>query len=275
MQAHSDLSSKPMPRHPARLTLRFPLLAALLLAPGLACWSGCAAVDNVVADAISAPASDIRARGGADAVGPHVLMTRATPAHPGDRPRADALAQALRRSTEKYQDVERALDDGYEPFPANPPPTLEEIHYVHRDRSGREARQIDPQQPGALLYRRTAGGGLRLVGAMVTAPAEATLEELDARVPLSVTQWHLHTNICVPKPLWDGDQWARALPSGEPAFGPDSPIATEAACQEVGGRFLPTVFGWMAHAYVYLDGDPWSMHGGHGMAGHRDEAAHH
>ncbi len=90
----------------------------------------------------------------------------------------------------------------------------------------------------------------------------------DARVPLSATRWHLHTNVCVPKPIWDGDAWARTLADGRPVFGPDSPIATEAGCDDVGGRFLPTVFGWMAHVNLFAEdpADVWNA-----MYGHEDE----
>ena len=41
---------------------------------------------------------------------------------------------------------------------------------------------------------------------------------------------------------------------GKPVFGPLSPIATREACEAVGGRFRPKVFGWIVHANV-LDGD--------------------
>jgi hypothetical protein len=34
-------------------------------------------------------------------------------------------------------------------------------------------------------------------------------------------------------------------------FGPASPIATEEACDAVGGDFHATTFGWMVHANVF------------------------
>ncbi len=179
-----------------------PVLAAMLL------LGGCVRViDDTVAGAISKPATEVRARAGAEPMrgDPQTLMTRLRPARAGDR------------------DVEAAEAAGYRSFPPEPGPTDRMIHYVHRDLSQREIKRIDPTRPGALLYERDGEGGLRLVGAMFTAPVEAPLEELNARVPLSATQWHLHQNVCVPRSLWDKQQWARKLPGDRPAFGPGSP----------------------------------------------------
>jgi hypothetical protein len=94
---------------------------------------------------------------------------------------------------------------------------------------------------------------------MYTAPQRSTLDDLDRRVPLSIARWHLHTNICIPR-LGERDRW-RETRDGRPLFGPASPIATEAACYAVGGRFLPKLFGWMVHVNVLAD-DPgaiWAM----------------
>ena len=260
-----------LPPRPARASTMWAAAVAALVA-----LSGCATiVDNVVADAISAPAADARALRGAYAMGPHASMTRLTPPEPGDRARAERLLAETRQSIARYRDVEDAVADGYEPFPAAPPPDLQVIHYVHRGRSADEQEAIDPDAPGSLLYERDGRGGLRLLGAMYTAPVGASLAELDARVPLSVTQWHLHQNVCVPRPIWDEEAWGRRLPSGEAAFGPESPTATEPACDRLGGRFLPTVFGWMAHLNVYAEDpdDVWNAMYGHDDHGGMDHGA--
>ncbi len=92
------------------------------------------------------------------------------------------------------------------------------------------------------------------------------------RVPLSMTRWHLHTDICLPRPMWDRQEWGRVDTDGRPLFGPESAVAEAEQCQALGGRFAPAVFGWMAHAYVYAE-DPdaiWKPLSGHG-SGH----AHH
>jgi hypothetical protein len=51
-------------------------------------------------------------------------------------------------------------------------------------------------------------------------------------------------------PLARRERW-RERRDGAPVFGPESPIATREACAAVGGRFVPSIFGWMAH--VELD----------------------
>lgn len=248
-------------------------LSALALA-------GCATmIDNAVADAISAPARDVRARHGAAPMpgDPQTLMTHLTRPAAGDHDRAHRIEGEARRALRRFHNVEDALEAGYRPFPAEPPPELQVIHYVHTGID--ETDGVDYARPGSLLYERDGRGGLRLLGAMYTAPVTADLDELDRRVPLSVTQWHLHQNVCVPRPLWDEAAWARRLPSGDLAFGPGSPTSTERACDRLGGRFLPTVFGWMAHVNVFAHdpADVWNAHYGHdapdGGGSHR--AGHH
>ncbi|MDT0630421.1 hypothetical protein RQM47_13185 [Rubrivirga sp. S365] len=250
------------PPRPARASTVWAAALALAALPGCATM-----VDDAVADAISAPTADVRALGGADPMpgDPHASMTRLTRTQPGDRARADRLLAETRRSIARYRDVEDAVADGYRPFPPEPTPGLQIIHYIHQQRSAAEQDVINPDAPGALLYERDGRGGLRLLGAMYTAPADAPLAELDARVPLSVTQWHLHQNVCVPRPIWDEAAWARTLAGGEAAFGPESPTATPSACDQLGGRFLPTAFGWMAHLNVYADdpADVWNAMYGH------------
>src|SRR5271170_7096928 len=45
---------------------------------------------------------------------------------------------------------------------------------------------FDPARPTSLLYKKTADGGYRLVGVMYTDRVDASLEEIDARIPLRV-----------------------------------------------------------------------------------------
>ena len=90
---------------------------------------------------------------------------------------------------------------------------------------------------------------------MYTVPATATLDELDARVPLSLVQWHLHTNICIPKGSEARDA---ASDMGRNAkFGPRGSITTEEACTAAGGRFRAQSLGWMVHVNV-MSPDPWA-----------------
>ena len=243
-----------------------PRLFPAALAVAVVGLGGCVAmIDNAVADAISAPASEVRAREVAAPMpgDPQTLMTRRLGSRRGDRQRADQIEAAARRALRPYRDVRDAEAAGYRSFPPEPDPSLRVIHYVNTGIN--EDDGVDYARPGSLLYERDGRGGLRLLGAMYTAPVSASPAELDRRVPLSVTQWHLHQNVCVPRPLWDEGEWARTAPGGRPLFGPGSPTVTEAACDRVGGRFLPTVFGWMAHVNVFAEdpADVWNAHYGH------------
>ena len=185
---------------------------------------------------------------------PHLRLSPVRSVTPDDSEKANQLAQQTKESLAKYADVRDAVDAGYTEFPPNPDENLKIIHYVNPWLSFLESWRIDPEQPGALLYQKQADGQLQLIGAMYTAPAEASMEELDKRVPLSITRWHLHTNMCLPEPVWDEQQWQRQI-DGKPVFGPDSPIATQAECQQVDGKFEPSVFGWMVHVYAFAS-DP-------------------
>ena len=197
------------------------------------------------------------------AADPHMRMTPVHPATPDDITKADQLAQQVRRAIAQYPNVRDAEKAGYIQFPPKAD-DLTIVHYVNPWLSYLETWRLDPKQPGSLLYERQTDGSLHLLGAMFTAPAEMSLEDLNKRVPLSVTRWHLHTNICVPEPIWDEAQWARQR-NGQPLFGPDSPIATEKECSTVGGKFNPTIFGWMVHANVFAENpaDVWNPMYGH------------
>ncbi|MEO0538599.1 MAG: hypothetical protein AAF215_32650 [Cyanobacteria bacterium P01_A01_bin.123] len=189
----------------------------------------------------------------------HMRMTPERPSPTADEiAHTDQLADEIRAAIAPYTDISVAEADGYRPFPPDSD-ELTIVHYVHGWRSLLEHQRIDPTQPGSLLYERQPDGSLKLLGVMFTAPVDATEAELNQRVPLSITRWHLHTNICIPDPIWDADQWAQ-VQNGQPLFGPESPIATESACTAIGGEFLPTVFGWMVHANVYAENpaDVWN-----------------
>ncbi|HXP09098.1 MAG TPA: hypothetical protein VN828_11410, partial [Acidobacteriaceae bacterium] len=124
----------------------------------------------------------------------HMSMTAARPVQPGDQQKADAVVTAARQAMAPYEDYHKALADGYEIFLPNIPQP--QYHFT-RYEYGLEARlHFDPLKPTSLLYRKTADGGYKLIGAMYTDRADATEEELNDRIPLSIGRWHQHINFC-------------------------------------------------------------------------------
>jgi hypothetical protein len=136
-----------------------------------------------------------------------------------------------------------ALNDGFKIFLPNIPQP--EYHFTSYRNGFLEAFTFDPRRPTSLLYRKTSTG-YELVGAMYTMPKRASEDQLNARVPLSVAMWHLHTNLCMPpSAVLRNADWTR--------FGLKGSIATQDACDAAGGRFRPSIFGWMVHVYPYED----------------------
>jgi hypothetical protein len=91
---------------------------------------------------------------------------------------------------------------------------------------------------------------------MYTAKKDATEDELNARIPLSIAQWHAHVNFCL-APL--SQLGAGLQPHSK--FGMNGSIATKDACDAANGRFLPQVLGWMVHVYPLekTQADIWSV----------------
>jgi hypothetical protein len=107
------------------------------------------------------------------------------------------------------------------------------------------AFEFDPTKPTSLLYEKD-GNDYKLIGAMYTAPASFTEEQLNERVPLSVAQWHQHVNMCRP-PKGHGIE----MLGQNPRFGLNGSISTREACEAAGGTFMPHIFGWMVHVYPW------------------------
>jgi hypothetical protein len=194
--------------------------------------------------------------GGALSANPHMRMSPVRAASRADSARAAQLVDRARVALVKYKDVGVAERDGYRMFAPNIR-NQPVYHFTNLRLAIRERFKFDPAQPSSLLYKKNPDGSLRLVGAMYTAPKDATPEELNARVPLGIAQWHLHTNMCVPR-LTQNARW-KEVSNGKPVFGPASPITTRAACDTVNGKFLPVVFNWMVHANLYED-NVWADH---------------
>jgi hypothetical protein len=202
---------------------------------------------------------------------PEDLHLRLTPTRPGthaDSVRAADLVDAMRRDLAAYRDVHVAEADGFRSFL---PGVKQAVRHFTNWRWAIEAMlRFDVAKPTSLLYREEPEGQFQLIGAMYTAPARFSMEELDDRIPLGIARWHEHVNWCLP-PRGEAGRW-REQRDGHPVFGPQSMIATRAGCDSVGGRFRPRVFGWMVHVQAFESDDPrviWST--GH----HHHEPAEH
>ncbi len=171
----------------------------------------------------------------------HMFMTHMRPQQPADVERTNEIVTQLRAGIEKFRDYHVALNEGYRIFLPNLP--QKEYHFTNYKNGFLETFTFDPARPTSLLYKKTATG-YELVGAMYTMPKSATEDELDARVPLSIAMWHLHTNLCMPpRSQFRNADWSK--------FGLKGSIASQEACDAAGGRFSPVVFGWMVHVYPY------------------------
>ena len=205
---------------------------------------------------------------GMSAMAGHMYMTSARQPSPGDQKKADAIVAAAKQAMAPYTDYHKALADGYEIFLPNiPQPQYHFTNYEY----GREAHtKFDPLKPTSLLYKKTADGGYKLVGAMYTDGVNATEGELNERIPLSIAHWHQHINFCKAP----ADQKAQYFgPNAK--FGLHGSITTKEACDAAGGTFQPHLFGWMVHVYPF-ETDPkkvWSIdddNEGHDNMNHMD-----
>ena len=176
-------------------------------------------------------------------VGPHMKMTKLRAVQPGDQHRADEVVQTARTVAEKYQDYKVALADGYKIFLPNVP--QKQYHFTNYWNGFLAGMHFDASRPTSLLYDKV-GDGYKLVGLMYTAKKDASEDELNARIPLSIAQWHAHINFCAPP----RDRQREALPPNA-KFGFAGSISTKQECEAAGGNFLPQIFGWMVHVYPF------------------------
>ena len=194
---------------------------------------------------------------------PHMGMTKMRPPQPGDQARADAILAAAKKAAERYRDYRKAEADGYAIF--MPDQHQNVYHFIRESSNLGDKERFDPDQPPALLYAKIEGpsAGYKLIGVMYMARYGATDEELNARIPLSIAQWHVHLNMCVP-PQPEARNWLM----GDPTFGLNGSITTAEACTAAGGYFKPHLSGWMVHVYPF-ETDPAKVWGAgmddHGM----------
>ena len=243
--------------------MRYALLLLYVVAAGCHRGGGAPATDDQAMtpeqhpDEHAAMAADHAMAGMVSNEDLHMRLTPLRPLAPGDSARAAEVLAVMRRELAKYRDIHAAEADGfrnYIPAGAAPIEHFTKIRWAFQARNG-----LDPARPTSLLYQRAADGGLTLIGAMFTAPPKTSDAELDARLPLSIARWHQHINWCLPGgALADARRRWTETRDGQPVFGPKSPIATAEACEAVGGRFRPRLFGWMLHVMAFSGDDPWN-----------------
>lgn len=202
-------------------------------------------------DSTMAAAVDRQMSGGPFTHPDHLEHTPVRKATAADAARARALVDSARKALAPYKDIERAKADGFQIF-APEVKGQQVLHFNHYAWAMANEVNFDPAKPSSLLYERTPRGEWKLVGVMYTAGADASLEELDRRVPLGIARWHRHVNFCVPA-QGERERWNETR-NGKPIFGPMG-VATRGECEALGGRFIPRVFGWMVHASIFAGED--------------------
>jgi len=174
----------------------------------------------------------------------HMTWSDPMPPSAADQARADETVATLKKALDRYKDYRVAEADGYKPFhPEFKNQSM--VHFTKWYYAVKAQFSFNPAEPTSLLYKPMPNGGYELIGAMYTAPKLWSEQQLNQRVPLSIARWHKHVNICFPKKGVDpaAVDWNK--------FGPDGSIATEKECDAAGGRFYPTLFGWMVHVYPW------------------------
>jgi hypothetical protein len=93
-------------------------------------------------------------------------------------------------ATQRYQRLEAAKADGYQPIT---PTGLAVVHYI---RAGYvdDGRTLDPSAVESLVYANTSRGAI-LVAAMYTLASDQ-VGQMPPMPGGCLTQWHTHTNLC-------------------------------------------------------------------------------
>jgi hypothetical protein len=230
--------------------LRWVVISTFLI---VVCGAG--SHNQLGAESMAGPATDMD---------PHMSMTKPRPLRPGDQARADTILAAAKKAAERYRDYRKAEADGFVIF--LPEQRQNVYHFILAFPSSDDKERFNPDQPRGLLYTKIDGPspGYKLIGVMYMARYDATEEELNARIPLSIAQWHLHLTLCVPQ-----QPEQRSWLMGDATFGLNGSITAAEACRAAGGYFKPHLAGWMIHIYPF-ETDPAKVWGAgmgddHGM----------
>ena len=176
----------------------------------------------------------------------HMYVTPLRPRQPGDEEKVRAVVAKVRAAIERYKDYKKALADGY--VIGNPNVNEPQFHFTKEANVLEAEHHFDPTKPSSLLYFQTPTQRYKLEGVMFTVPPNATEDELNDRIPLSMVRWHKHTNFCAAP----ADRVKEYL-GKHPKFGMFGSINTAQACKAEGGTFYPVIFTWMIHVFPFED----------------------
>jgi hypothetical protein len=174
----------------------------------------------------------------------HMYMTPLRQKQADDMDKAKAVVAETKAAIERYKDYRKALQDGY--AIANPKLKQAQYHFISNANTHGADLRFDAGKPTALLYRRTPMQEYKLEGVMFTANPDATEDELNERIPLSIARWHRHVNVC-----WAPADRLKDYESPHPKFGMFGSINTKEACAAERGDFHPYMFTWMIHVFPY------------------------
>ncbi|MHB8574013.1 MAG: hypothetical protein ACYDCQ_01655 [Dehalococcoidia bacterium] len=119
------------------------------------------------------------------------MVVQAVPSTPPtveQRAAAEKLVADTRAGIAKYADVKVAIADGYRPSTAA---NGDMVHYTNRAYT-HDGKILDPTRPEALVYANTRHGTVLLGALYMMQQAGQPGPDIGG----SLTQWHIHSNIC-------------------------------------------------------------------------------
>lgn len=176
----------------------------------------------------------------------HMYVTPLRPMQPGDEEKVKTIVAQVKASIERYRDYHKALADGY--VIGNPEVNEPQFHFNNQANIQEAEHKFDPTKPSSLLYFQTPTQRYKLEGVMFTVPPNATEDELNDRIPLSIVRWHKHVNFCAAPA-----NKVKEYLGKHPKFGMFGSINNADACKAEGGTFYPVIFTWMIHVFPFED----------------------
>ena len=171
-----------------------------------------------------------------------MYMTALRPVKPGDQAKAAAIVSAAKQAMTPYQDYHKALDDGYEIFFAQ----RAAIPHITSRRLPMPSR---PARASIRSSRRRCSIRRRLTAMhwsgrwVYRSRPDASEEEIDSCIPLSIARWHQHVNFCKGTGRAQGGvlrPWREVRPAGLDQHR----RGVHSGRQEI---LSACVFGWMVH----------------------------